>query len=81
MKKYILLLACAAFLTACKKVQEGGNKGVIKQTEDVVSYKDPNAPEPTFVEKAAAPRTEVVSTAIMPVKTDSAKTVEPVVES
>jgi hypothetical protein len=30
---------------------EGGNKGVVKQTEDVVRYDDVNAEAPTYKEK------------------------------
>ncbi|WP_417428829.1 hypothetical protein [Halpernia sp.] len=49
MKKYILLLAVAAFVTSCQKIQPGGNKDVLKKTDDIVRYNDENAPKPTYV--------------------------------
>lgn len=50
MKKYILLLAIAAFVTSCQKIQPGGNKDVLTKTDDIVRYSDENAPKPTYVE-------------------------------
>lgn len=40
MKKSLIILAAAASLTACKKVPEGGNKGVIKMEEGQEHYTD-----------------------------------------
>ena len=51
MKKYILLLAVGAAFTSCQKIQAGGNLDVIKQAPDVVGYRDPGAPKPTYVAK------------------------------
>lgn len=50
MKKIVFAVATASFLVSCG-LPEGGNKGVIKQTEDVVRYDDAHAEAPTHVEK------------------------------
>lgn len=61
MKKTVLLLASALFVVSCG-LPEGGNKGRLKKTDDVVRYDDPNAPIGTHK--------EVVDTAkAMPVQT------------
>ena len=51
MKKIVFAVAAASFLVSCG-LPEGGNKGVIKQTDDVVRYDDVNAEAPTYKEKA-----------------------------
>ncbi|SEF64347.1 hypothetical protein SAMN05421847_0529 [Halpernia humi] len=51
MKKYILLLAVAAAVTSCQKIQAGGNLSVIKIEPGVVRYSDQDAAKPTYVAK------------------------------
>lgn len=50
MKKLVFAVAAASFLVSCG-LPEGGNKGVLKKTEDVVRYDDENAEAPTYKEK------------------------------
>ena len=50
MKKLVFAVAAACFLVSCG-LPEGGNKGVLKKTEDVVRYDDENAEAPTYKEK------------------------------
>ena len=50
MKKLVFAVAAASFLVSCG-LPEGGNKGVLKKTEDVVRYDDENAEAPTYQEK------------------------------
>ena len=50
MKKLVCAVAAASFLVSCG-LPEGGNKGVLKKSEDVVRYDDENAEAPTHVEK------------------------------
>ena len=59
MKKTVLLVSC--------ELPQGGNKRVLKQTDDVVAYNDPNAPEGTY--KPAADSAK----AVQPVVSDSVK--------
>ena len=40
MKKIILVFACASFVVSCKKIQAGGNKGVLKMEEGAERYSD-----------------------------------------
>ncbi len=40
MKKVILVIAIAGFAVSCKKVPQGGNKGVLKMEGDVHRYSD-----------------------------------------
>ena len=70
MKKLVFAVAAASFLVSCG-LPEGGNKGVLKKTEDVVRYDDENAEAPTYkaktdsatVEQPAAAEVKVDSTA------------------
>lgn len=70
MKKLVFAVAAASFLVSCG-LPEGGNKGVLKKTEDVVRYDDENAEAPTYkektdsatVEQPAAAKVKVDSTA------------------
>ena len=50
MKKLVFAVAAASFLVSCG-LPEGGNKGVLKKTEDVVRYDDENAEAHTYKEK------------------------------
>lgn len=50
MKKIVFAVAAISLLVSCG-LPEGGNKGVVKQTEDVVRYDDENAEAPTYKEK------------------------------
>lgn len=50
MKKVVLGLAVAALVLSCKKVPEGGNKGVLKKEHGVERYDDH--------EERAKPKTE-----------------------
>ena len=47
MKKLVFAIATVSLLVSCG-LPEGGNKGVLKQTEDVVRYDDVNAEAPTY---------------------------------
>ena len=50
MNKLVFAIATVSLLVSCG-LPEGGNKGVVKQTEDVVRYDDVNAEAPTYKEK------------------------------
>lgn len=52
MKKIILVFACASFVVSCKKIQAGGNKGVLKLEEGAERYSDDV--KGTYVEAPAA---------------------------
>ena len=52
MKKIILVFACASFVVSCKKIQAGGNKGVLKMEEGAERYSDDV--KGTYVEAPAA---------------------------
>ena len=52
MKKIILVFACASFVVSCKKIQAGGNKGVLKMEEGAERYSDDV--KGTYVETPAA---------------------------
>ena len=68
MKKLIFAVAAASFLVSCG-LPEGGNKGVLKKTEDVVRYDDENAEAPTYKEKTDSATVEQPAAA--EVKVDS----------
>lgn len=68
MKKIVFAVAAASFLVSCE-LPAGGNKGVIKQTEDVVRYDDVNAEAPTYKEKADSTKAVTPATEV---KVDSA---------
>ncbi|HBR12635.1 MAG TPA: hypothetical protein DD740_10675 [Chryseobacterium sp.] len=68
MKKTVILLASVVLLVSCN-LPQGGNKRVLKQTEDVVAYNDPGAPHGTYKPTADSAK------AVQPVVSDSAKTV------
>lgn len=68
MKKLVFAVAAASFLVSCG-LPEGGNKGVLKKTEDVVRYDDENAEAPTYKEKTDSATVEQPATA--EVKVDS----------
>lgn len=68
MKKLVFAVATASFLVSCG-LPEGGNKGVLKKTEDVVRYDDENAEAPTYKEKTDSATVE--QTAGAEVKVDS----------
>ena len=68
MKKLVFAVAVASFLVSCG-LPEGGNKGVLKKTEDVVRYDDENAEAPTYKEKTDSATVE--QTAAAEVKVDS----------
>lgn len=57
MKKLILGVALASFVISCKKIQAGGNKGVLKAEEGVGRYSDDEMKDDTF----EARKNEVVS--------------------
>ena len=59
MKKIILVFACASFVVSCKKIQAGGNKGVLKLEEGAERYSDDV--KGTYVE---APAANVAETAV-----------------
>ncbi|PPZ91052.1 hypothetical protein C3729_10275 [Cloacibacterium normanense] len=69
MKKLVFAVAAASFLVSCG-LPEGGNKGVLKKTEDVVRYDDENAEAPTYKEKTDS-ATVVEQPAAAEVKVDS----------
>ena len=74
MKKSLILLASAILVVSCD-IPQGGNKGRLKKTDDVVRYDDPNAPHGTYKPSADSAKTE------MPVaKSDSLKTEAPKTE-
>ena len=68
MKKLVFAVAAASFLVSCG-LPEGGNKGVLKKTEDVVRYDDENAEAPTYKEKTDSSTVEQPAAA--EVKVDS----------
>lgn len=68
MKKLVFAVAAASFLVSCG-LPEGGNKGVLKKTEDVVRYDDENAEAPTYKEKTDSATVEQPAAA--EVKVDS----------
>ncbi|GAB1347024.1 hypothetical protein MASR1M104_19230 [Cloacibacterium normanense] len=68
MKKLVFAVAAASFLVSCG-LPEGGNKGVLKKTEDVVRYDDENAEAPTYKEKTDSATVE--QPAAVEVKVDS----------
>lgn len=68
MKKLVFAVAAASFLVSCG-LPEGGNKGVLKKTEDVVRYDDENAEAPTYKEKTDSATVEQPTAA--EVKVDS----------
>ena len=68
MKKIILVFACASFVVSCKKIQAGGNKGVLKMEEGAERYSDDV--KGTYVE---APAANVAETAVAQ---DSVRTAE-----
>lgn len=72
MKKSVLLLASALLIVSCS-LPEGGNKGRLKKTDDVVRYDDPNAPHGTHEAKADTVKTTPVKTAEVTVKPETAK--------
>lgn len=68
MKKLVFAVAAASFLVSCG-LPEGGNKGVLKKTEDVIRYDDENAEAPTYKEKTDSATVEQPAAA--EVKVDS----------
>lgn len=76
MKKSVLLLASALVIVSCS-LPEGGNKGRVKKTDDVVRYDDPNAPKGTYKAVVDTTKAALVQTAAveeMPAaKVDSVK--------
>ena len=57
MKKLVLAVAAASFLVSCG-LPEGGNKNVVKRTDDVVRYDDENAEASTYKEKSDSAKVE-----------------------
>lgn len=57
MKKLVFAVAAASFLVSCG-LPEGGNKGAVKRTEDVVRYDDENAEASTYKEKTDSAKVE-----------------------
>lgn len=57
MKKLVFAVAAASFLVSCG-LPEGGNKGAVKRTEDVVRYDDENAEASTYTEKSDTVKVE-----------------------
>ena len=68
MKKIILVVALGTFLIGCKKIQPGGNLGVLKKTDDVERYSDDEMKD----EKMEAVKSPAKSDSTI-VKTDTAK--------
>lgn len=68
MKKLVFAIATVSLLVSCG-LPEGGNKGVVKQTDDVVRYDDVNAEAPTYKEKTDS--ASVKTAAPVEVKKDS----------
>ncbi len=60
MKKLVFAVAAASFLISCG-LPEGGNKGAVKRTEDVVRYDDENAEAPTHKAKTDSVKAEVTT--------------------
>lgn len=60
MKKIVFAVVAASFLVSCG-LPEGGNKGAVKRTEDVVRYDDENAEAPTYKEKSDSAKVEKTS--------------------
>lgn len=51
MKKYIITAIAVLSIVACKKPPVGGNKNIVKKTDEAVSYRDnlePSEEEPDF---------------------------------
>jgi hypothetical protein len=71
MKKLIICLAIAAVAVSCKKIQAGGNHGVIKLEEGVERYSDDEQTSGHAEDLNAATHKMEVQTA------DSAKAVAP----
>lgn len=79
MKKILLAFAAGAFVYSCD-LPQGGNKGVIKMSEDQVRYSDANAEKGTYVapaenttaDSAKTPATQAIVTdsAAAPVQTN-----------
>lgn len=70
MKKILFTLAATAVLVSCD-LPAGGNKGVLKKTEDVVRYSDAHAEKGTFVAQPDSTATDSVQAVAAPVVTDS----------
>lgn len=70
MKKSVILLASAILVVSCD-LPAGGNKRVLKKTDEVIAYDDPNAPHGTYKPKADSAKT------VQPIVTDSAKAIKP----
>lgn len=68
MKKLVFAVAAVSLLVSCG-LPEGGNKGSLKKTEDVVRYDDENAEAPTYKEKTDS---AAVQAAPVEAKVDSA---------
>lgn len=66
MKKTVILLASVVLLVSCE-LPQGGNKRVLKQTDDVVAYNDPGAPKGTYKPASDSAKT------VQPVSVDSTK--------
>ena len=79
MKKIILGVALASLVISCKKIQAGGNKGVLKLDENTERYSDDEIhgdgmPAATHhAEEASKDSAETTETHATSVKTDSAK--------
>ena len=72
MKKLVFAVAAASFLVSCG-LPEGGNKGVLKKTEDVVRYDDENAEAPTYKEKTDSATVEQPAAAEVKVESTAKK--------
>ena len=70
MKKFVLLLALAVLVISCD-IPQGGNKGRIKKTDDIVRYDDPGAPQGTYKPSSDSTKISVK---------DSVKTKTPIAE-
>lgn len=70
MKKSVILLASAILVMSCD-LPAGGNKRVLKKTDPVVAYDDPNAPHGTYKLEADSAKT------VQPAVLDSTKLVKP----
>lgn len=72
MKKSVILLASAILVVSCD-IPQGGNKGRLKKTDDVVRYSDPGAPQGTYKPTTDSAKVEA--------KADTLKTEKPVAET
>ncbi|WP_034691213.1 hypothetical protein [Kaistella palustris] len=90
MKKIILGVALAGLLIGCKKVQAGGNLGVLKMEAGAERYSDDQMkeykPEANTAPEMAAPSaagdsTQVSATMTPTVKTDSLKARKPATDT